>query len=96
MRQACGCASDYSYRDQGTKYCDVKAFKACLVTYWKWYTGEKGHVTVRNTRCTVQEIAFFCMEVISWLASWSCAVSALDTRLEAQVKAGRICSLLHL
>ena len=47
----------------------------------------KGHVSVRDTRFTVQEIAFVCMEVRSWLASWSCAVSAFDTRLQAQLVA---------
>ena len=64
------------------------------VSYWKWCKRDKGHLSVRDTRFTVQDIAFVCIEVRSWLASWSCDVSAFDTRLQAQVVAGCNCTLL--
>ena len=64
--------------------------------YWKWYKRDKGPLSFRDTRFTVQEIAFVCMEVRLWLASWSCDVSAFDTRLQAQVVAGCNCNLLSL
>lgn len=46
--------SDTSYRDKDSHYCDVKAFKACLVTYNKWYKGKKGHVDIKETSFTMQ------------------------------------------
>ena len=57
------CGAGRAYRDKDNKFCNVKGFKSSLVAYYRWNTKQKGHISVKDTSYTIQELAFVSMEV---------------------------------
>ena len=70
--------ADNAFRDKVGGNCNVKPFQSCLIAFYAWASGQKGHLTIAEIRLSVKEVAFVTMEV------WSITITCLSKSLVQQ------------